>query len=95
MRGDAPLCALVQHKASQLDVLEHSPLGNIGLLERCAVQCYRGYKIEMKAADANWCCFVTPEHPDLPILWRCALLYTTKSEAIADAKRRVDAVLAL
>ena len=33
------------------------------------------------------------EHPDLPILWRCALLYTTKSEAVADAKRRVDEVL--
>ena len=70
-------------------------LSEILSLVRCAVQCYRGYKIEMQAADANWCCFVTPEQPDLPILWRCALLYTTKSEAVADTKRRVDEVLAL
>ena len=56
---------------------------------------YRGYKIEAEMADGKWRCIVTPSRPDLPILWRFAFFYSAKAEAIADARRRVDELLAL
>jgi len=38
-------------------------------------------------------CIVTPTRQDLPILWRSALYYLSASDAVADAKRRIDRIL--
>jgi hypothetical protein len=57
---------------------------------------YRGYTIGVKQEGSMWFVTVSPKTPDLPIL-HC---YCTKSrqqseaDAIAEAKTRVDKVLA-
>lgn len=55
---------------------------------------YRSYSIETAVVRGKWRCIASPSRPDLPILWRYALFYDTEREAVVDAKRRVDEILA-
>jgi hypothetical protein len=62
----------------------------------CRYSTYRGYTIGVEQKDSIWLITVSPKTPDLPIL-HC---YCTKSrlqseaDAMAEAKSRVDTVLA-
>ena len=56
---------------------------------------YRGYEIQLRHEWANWCAKVLPTRADLPILAQSPLLTlsTKKGEALAAAKRNIDAAL--
>jgi hypothetical protein len=51
---------------------------------------YRGYAIDIEPAHGMWRCMVTPISSDFSILRSYSRYYATETEAIADAKRRVD-----
>jgi hypothetical protein len=51
---------------------------------------YRGYAIGIEPAGGLWRCTVTPINSDFPILRSYSRSYATETEAVADAKRRVD-----
>lgn len=57
---------------------------------------YRGYQIETRREWSNWCVSVYPVRPDLPILARSTLhtLTSQESDAVAEAKRNIDRLLA-
>jgi hypothetical protein len=57
------------------------------------MELYRGYAIDIEVLPGRSRCIVTPTRQDLPILWRSALYYLSASEAVADAKRRIDRIL--
>ena len=59
-----------------------------------AMVVYRGYMVKVERADRKWRCLVSPTRRDLSILWCPALYYETEAEAVVDAKRRVDEILA-
>jgi hypothetical protein len=56
---------------------------------------YRGYDIQLRREWSNWCASVHPVRPELPILAQSTLatLSRRKDEALAAAKRSIDAVL--
>jgi hypothetical protein len=54
---------------------------------------YRGYSVNVEQVYRKWRAIVSPTRSDLPILWCPALYYDTESEAVTDAKRRVDEIL--
>ena len=60
-----------------------------------AMLVYRGYMVNVERAYRKWRCLVSPTRDDLSILRCPALYYETEAEAVADAKRRVDEILAL
>ena len=57
---------------------------------------YRGYKIELRHDGQNWHVTVHPTRPDLPIMRQFSFLPERFPEgaALAEAKRRVDGLLA-
>jgi hypothetical protein len=57
---------------------------------------YRGYQIEPRREWSNWCVSIHPTRSDLPILSKSTLqsLAPQKDEASADAKLRIDHILA-
>ncbi len=56
---------------------------------------YRGYEIRLRQEWSNWCASVLPTRSDLPILTQSPLLTLSfsKEEALAAAKRSIDAAL--
>ena len=57
---------------------------------------YRGYAIGVERRGNSWVIFASPKAPDLPIL-RCYCSKATaqsETDAVAEAKYRVDMVLA-
>jgi hypothetical protein len=58
---------------------------------------YRGYKIEGEPLGLTWHVSVSPTTPDLPILGHHSFLALTWvwTEAIAEARRRIDRLLKL
>ena len=57
---------------------------------------YRGYKIELRRDGQTWHVTVHPTRPDLPIMRQFSFLPEPFPEgaALAEAKRRVDRLLA-
>jgi hypothetical protein len=57
---------------------------------------YRGYEIVPKRQWANWCVSIYALRPDLPLMTRSTLktLAPRKEEAVAEAKQKIDRVLA-
>lgn len=57
---------------------------------------YRGYDIVPQRQWSSWCVGVYPSSPDLPILARSTVetLAPRKDEAVTEAQRIVDALLA-
>ncbi len=57
---------------------------------------YRGYDIVPQRQWSSWCVGVYPSRADLPILSRSTLATLTpqKDDAVAEAKRIVDSLLA-
>jgi hypothetical protein len=63
---------------------------------RCHRSTYRGYTIGVECKGSIWLITASPKTPDLPIL-RCYCSKATaqcETDAIAEAKYRVDMVLA-
>jgi hypothetical protein len=60
----------------------------------CHHSTYRGYTIDLEQKDSIWFIAVSPMTPDLPILRCYCTKVVLKSEAIFEAKSRVDMVLA-
>ena len=58
--------------------------------------CYRGYQIVPKRKWANWSVSVYATRADLPLMTRSTLktLAPGKEEAVAEAKQKIDRVLA-
>ena len=56
---------------------------------------YRGYDIRLRQEGSNWCARVHPTRSDLPLLTQSPLLTLSlnKEEALAAAKRNIDAAL--
>jgi len=62
----------------------------------CHQSTYRGYTIGLEQTGSVWFITVSPKTPDLPIL-RCyctKAILKSEADAIAEAKSRVDSVLA-
>jgi hypothetical protein len=57
---------------------------------------YRGYDIKMERRDLCWMVTMKPSRPELPIFQRYSFQTATQSEreALSQARRRVDHVLA-
>jgi hypothetical protein len=57
---------------------------------------YRGYEIVPTRQWANWCVSIYTTRADLPLISRSALrtLAPRKEEALAEAKQKIDRVLA-
>jgi hypothetical protein len=57
---------------------------------------YRGYEIVPMRQWANWCASIYTTRADLPLISRSTLrtLAPRKSEALAEAKKKIDRVLA-
>ena len=57
---------------------------------------YRGYEIVPKRQWAYWCASIYATRADLPLIARSTLrtLAPRKEEAVAEAKRKIDRVLA-
>jgi hypothetical protein len=58
--------------------------------------CYRGYEIVPTRHWANWCASIYPTRADLPLISRSTLrtLAPRKEQAVAEAKQKIDRVLA-
>jgi hypothetical protein len=54
---------------------------------------YRGYSIEGERRGRIWRVRVRPLRPDLPILGRHSLLKPSWTEAVTEARARVDHIL--
>ena len=56
---------------------------------------YRGYDIKMERRDLCWMVTMKPSRPELPIFQRYSFQTTqSEREALSQARRRVDYVLA-
>jgi hypothetical protein len=57
---------------------------------------YRGYEIVPRRQWANWCVSIYATQADLPLMTRSTLktLAPRKEEAVAEAKQKIDRVLA-
>jgi hypothetical protein len=57
---------------------------------------YRGYEIVPTRQWARWCASIYTTRADLPLISRSTLrtLAPSKSEAVAEAKKKIDRVLA-
>jgi hypothetical protein len=57
---------------------------------------YRGYEIVPMRQWASWCASIYATRADLPLISRSTLrtLAPRKSEAVAEAKQKIDRVLA-
>ena len=58
--------------------------------------CYRGYEIVATRQWASWCASIYATRADLPLISRSALrtLAPRKEKAVAEAKQKIDRVLA-
>ena len=58
--------------------------------------CYRGYEIVPSRQWASWCASIYTMQADLPLIPRSTLrtLAPRKEEAVAEAKQKIDRVLA-
>ena len=58
--------------------------------------CYRGYEIVPTRQWASWCVSIYTTRADLPLISRSTLrtLAPRKEEAVAEAKKKIDCVLA-
>jgi hypothetical protein len=58
--------------------------------------CYRGYEIVPTRQWANWCASINATRADLPLIARSTLrtLAPHKESAVAEAKQKIDRVLA-
>jgi hypothetical protein len=56
---------------------------------------YRGYEIRLRQEWSNWCASIHPTRPELPLLAQSTLatLSRRKDQALAAAKRSIDAAL--
>lgn len=56
---------------------------------------YRGYEIQLRQEWSNWCASIHPSRAELPLLAQSTLatLSRSKQEALAAAKRSIDAAL--
>jgi hypothetical protein len=56
---------------------------------------YRGYEVQLRQEWSNWCASIHPSRPELPLLAQSTLatLSRSKQEALASAKRSIDAAL--
>jgi hypothetical protein len=57
---------------------------------------YRGYEIVPTRQWASWCASIYPMRADLPVISRSTLrtLAPRKEKAVAEAKQKIDRVLA-
>ena len=56
---------------------------------------YRGYRIVLVEASSSWSFSADPVTPDLPILAYCRFAgFVTGEEALLDAKKQIDLLLA-
>ena len=58
--------------------------------------CYRGYEIVPTRRWASWCASIYATRADLPLISRSTLrtLAPRKEKAVAEAKQKIDRVLA-
>jgi hypothetical protein len=58
--------------------------------------CYRGYEIVLTRQWASWCASIYTTRADLPLIARSTLrtLAPRKEKAVAEAKQKIDRVLA-
>jgi len=58
--------------------------------------CYRGYEIVPTRQWASWCASIYTARADLPLIPRSTLrtLAPRKEQAVAEAKQKIDRVLA-